>query len=265
MDVYGVDPIVEGRPTGCRAVVCSAKTSAVQLYLMKTYQSQISPQTAFFPVSPSADNLPSLFEGGSGDECQTYTDGIFDSRVDLPTPPLGVLEPPEDPFAEFFAAEARLLGPPVGSPAQVECNDKQVKKKEKLDTFEHAKDIKKSPDGKRKRIACTACHFSHVACRYTDSLPCERCIKRGCASDCVPFKPAKKPRKKPRRQRDVLRDADGKTIKRLADKLNKHRGQPCLRNPWCIRPRRHPGHCGRGTKTQGRRHTSPTGALYGAK
>eukprot|EP00466_Bigelowiella_natans_P015604 jgi/Bigna1/67576/fgenesh1_pg.4_\ len=99
----------------------------------------------------------------------------------------------------------------------------------------------------RAKRACVACNKSKVACKMLEGgKTCQRCSRKG--MECVLYTPKpvsqtrKKKKKKPKQE--VLKDKFGKTVKRLKDSLNKHKGKPCQRKPYCVRPFKHPGHCG---------------------
>jgi len=99
----------------------------------------------------------------------------------------------------------------------------------------------------RAKRACAACNASKVACRMPErGRPCQRCERKDMI--CVDYQPKaviqRKRKKKEKCRPQTLKDKDGNTVKRLRDELNVHRGQQCPRNPWCVRPLKHPGHCG---------------------
>mmetsp|Transcript_4798 Transcript_4798/g.9568 ORF Transcript_4798/g.9568 Transcript_4798/m.9568 type:complete len:232 (-) Transcript_4798:137-832(-) len=99
----------------------------------------------------------------------------------------------------------------------------------------------------RASRACSECHRRKVRCLPNaegNKRPCQACIRSGVPEMCRDHVPTL------RGQRSI----DGnegedhiprlpKAPKALADHLNKHRGIPCMRNSWCNRPYKHPGHC----------------------
>jgi len=119
--------------------------------------------------------------------------------------------------------------------------------------------IKDSVKRKRKKVsnratrACVFCHTSKVRCNPNpltgDRNPCLRCYENGVhKTSCVPYVPPKK-----------LFAPNGQAVrirrpKALADNLNKHQGMPCIRNPRCLRPFKHPGHCRTRERTSMERH-----------
>eukprot|EP00468_Gymnochlora_sp_CCMP2014_P003429 CAMPEP_0167748044 /NCGR_PEP_ID=MMETSP0110_2-20121227/4619_1 /TAXON_ID=629695 /ORGANISM="Gymnochlora sp., Strain CCMP2014" /LENGTH=879 /DNA_ID=CAMNT_0007633015 /DNA_START=234 /DNA_END=2874 /DNA_ORIENTATION=+ len=85
---------------------------------------------------------------------------------------------------------------------------------------------------RRARQACKWCHNHKLRCVPNPSgarYPCVRCVDSGFAKECGPWFP------------DERKQSD--RPKRLADEHNVHKGIPCRRNPYCVRPHRHPGHC----------------------
>mmetsp|Transcript_6188 Transcript_6188/g.10258 ORF Transcript_6188/g.10258 Transcript_6188/m.10258 type:complete len:351 (+) Transcript_6188:111-1163(+) len=116
-------------------------------------------------------------------------------------------------------------------------------------------DVKDSVKIKRKKVsnraarACVFCHTSKVRCNPNtltgNRNPCQRCFENGVhKTSCVPYVPPKK-LFAPNGQAARIRRP-----KALADNLNKHQGIPCIRNPRCLRPFKHPGHCRTRERTQ---------------
>mmetsp|Transcript_20155 Transcript_20155/g.37908 ORF Transcript_20155/g.37908 Transcript_20155/m.37908 type:complete len:269 (-) Transcript_20155:274-1080(-) len=108
---------------------------------------------------------------------------------------------------------------------------------------------------RRKRIvnrasrACAECHRRKVRCLPNaegNMRPCQACLRSGVAEFCRNHVPTPRAKKK----LDGKDDSDPNSASRpprapkaLADHLNRHRGLPCMRNSWCNRPFKHPGHC----------------------
>ncbi|GAB5372062.1 hypothetical protein AAMO2058_001633600 [Amorphochlora amoebiformis] len=109
-------------------------------------------------------------------------------------------------------------------------------------SLERKKLSRSLPASRSRYPACNHCHTKKSRCP-PGPRPCHPCKVRGnlFASTCKDYvnprrSICKKKKKKKLKLRVELR-------KRLADKLNVHWGQPCLRNPQCSRPMKHPGHC----------------------
>eukprot|EP00466_Bigelowiella_natans_P010496 jgi/Bigna1/86695/estExt_fgenesh1_pg.C_120275 len=86
---------------------------------------------------------------------------------------------------------------------------------------------------KRSRVgmACDRCHIRKTKC--DGRIPCNNCKK---SSKVCLYHEAKA-----RRDENLARPPSER--KRLADSVNKYRGESCIRTPGCRRPLRHPGHC----------------------
>jgi len=170
-------------------------------------------------------------------------DQTWDFLTSEPTLPLPELPgvpglPEHDSAASYLDCEAQLLGF-CESPKQTELNlfeDAFVAEGiPPLNASEvggrSAKKRKNtSTSNLRVRKACDACHFRKTKC--DNQRPCGPCTAFG--KTCTDG--TSEDRK--RRARS--------NIKKLADKLNRHRGQPCTRQEGCLRPFRHPGHCRKG-------------------
>jgi len=84
----------------------------------------------------------------------------------------------------------------------------------------------------KARAACVHCHNKAVRCEPHfpgQRFPCKRCVKKNV--ECKMWT-----RSEPKKERSQIK-------RRLADRDSKYKGVPCKRNPDCIRPHRHTGHC----------------------
>jgi len=86
---------------------------------------------------------------------------------------------------------------------------------------------------KRRRVemACDRCHIRKTKC--DGRMPCSNCKR---SSKVCLYHEAKT-----RRDENLAKPPSAR--KRLADSVNKHRGESCTRTSGCLRPLRHPGHC----------------------
>uniref|UniRef100_A0A7S2TK35 Zn(2)-C6 fungal-type domain-containing protein n=1 Tax=Lotharella oceanica TaxID=641309 RepID=A0A7S2TK35_9EUKA len=96
----------------------------------------------------------------------------------------------------------------------------------------------------RSRVACVPCHKRKVRCKLNSQgkmRPCKNCERDG-RIDCIDYVPVTKSRP-PRKYSSKSNSRRPIKEKALADHLNRHRGMKCHRNPNCMRPYKHPGHC----------------------
>mmetsp|Transcript_32064 Transcript_32064/g.59693 ORF Transcript_32064/g.59693 Transcript_32064/m.59693 type:complete len:214 (+) Transcript_32064:187-828(+) len=111
--------------------------------------------------------------------------------------------------------------------------------------------VKRSRNGNKLRVrkACDSCHFRKIKCG--EQRPCVPCAIAG--KTCLD---GSSEERKSRSRRN--------SIKKLADKLNRHKGQPCNRQEGCLRPFRHPGHCRKGPARKRKRRSKYVAALEAA-
>jgi len=127
---------------------------------------------------------------------------------------------------------------PAAKIAMLESRDKAVSK------YETGNGLKSKTRASR---ACEICHSRKLRCEPNGKtgkpFPCRRCDKKG--HTCIPYRPGQV-------SRQASKIVDGPSPKTekvnpgnkaLADHLNRHKGVPCKRNPFCLRPFKHPGHC----------------------
>eukprot|EP00469_Lotharella_globosa_P015802 CAMPEP_0167818356 /NCGR_PEP_ID=MMETSP0112_2-20121227/4752_1 /TAXON_ID=91324 /ORGANISM="Lotharella globosa, Strain CCCM811" /LENGTH=268 /DNA_ID=CAMNT_0007718317 /DNA_START=21 /DNA_END=824 /DNA_ORIENTATION=+ len=205
--------------------------------------------TLFLPDSPGS---PTLFLPQTPPRV-----GLRNKRLDLlnsaPLPPELFALSEQVKAADYFDGEALLLGFDVEDT--------------KLDLFEDAFVAKRvpplnldSPVGRspkrkktstskyRVRKACDQCHFRKTKC--DNQRPCGPCTAHG--KVCTEGASVERRRAK-------------SGIKLLADKLNRHQGQPCNRQEGCLRPFRHPGHCRKGPARKRKRKSKFVAAIEAAE
>ena len=164
----------------------------------------------------------------------------------------------QDKAEEYFDVEAELLGlggeVPLKDPLKeatfnVVNNTFATKKVPSLD-FSGERSAKRKKTRKfRVRKACDSCHFRKTKC--DNQRPCGPCTSFG----KVCTEGSSEDRKRSARS----------NIKKLADKLNRHQGQPCNRQAGCLRPFRHPGHCRKGPPRKRKRKSKFVAAIEAAE